>query len=117
GFWPGHPASRGRPPGDWVEPCSGPSRPPSTSRRRCRVSATSDWLVAHPLSRNTGTLPGGVAELAVELDPAAPTPAEEALEEDPDALAGGEEEAAEPPLPGWADVATVPGSLAMGASL
>src|SRR5262249_58965927 len=81
----GHPASPEPPLADLVEFCSTASLTPSTSRRRCSVSATSDWLVAHPLIRNTGTLPGGVAELAVELDAAAPpAPADDAPEEEPE---------------------------------
>jgi hypothetical protein len=53
---------------------------PSIKRRRCSVSATSDWLLAQPPSVIVGTLPTGVAEplaLAVEeaaaVDPEAPT--------------------------------------------
>src|SRR5690242_6751089 len=56
----------------FVELCSSTSVTPSISRRRWSVSATSDWLVVQPLIVKTGVLPGGVADVAVELVVALP---------------------------------------------
>jgi hypothetical protein len=50
-----------------VELCNVTSLTPSIRRRRSSISATAGWLVAHPASVNVGTVPGGVAELTVEL--------------------------------------------------
>jgi hypothetical protein len=70
---------------DLVELCSVTSLTPSISRRRSSMSATAGWLVAQPVSVNSGTLPGGVAEVTVEAlaaedpEPDEPLP-EEAVE-------------------------------------
>ena len=50
---------------DFAELCSVTSPTPSIRRSRLSVRATSDWLLAQPVSVNVGTLPGGVAETAV----------------------------------------------------
>src|SRR4029077_8241950 len=53
---------------DFVELCRETWPTPSIRRRRCRVCATSAWLVAHPASMKVGTLPGGVAEAPARGD-------------------------------------------------
>src|SRR5262249_47122546 len=53
------------PPSFLTELCRSTELTPSISRRRWRVSATSDWVAAQPVRVIVGTLPGGVAELAV----------------------------------------------------
>jgi hypothetical protein len=51
---------------DLVELCNVTPATPSISCRRTRVCATSDWVVAQPATVIVGTVPGGVAEAAVD---------------------------------------------------
>jgi hypothetical protein len=86
----GHPPAAPLPPplAAFVELCNVTPLTPSMRRSRSSITATAGWLTAQPLIVNCGMLPGGVAEVTVELAPPfeAGEPVEGGLEAEAPAL-------------------------------